>query len=129
MFNDPISLVVPDTLTLNAVSREKDSSVYKMEDGSANLKLTVSHAYRPNRSRYVARFDVTKTTTDPFVPATNIQISQSVYVVFDRPNAGFSVDETSMLMDFLAGAFGYVQNGTVIPTPELSVDRIIKGET
>jgi hypothetical protein len=85
---DPQSVKINGVSTsLPRVSTGDFKSVYESADGLIKVSLSTQDS---KRKRQTARIDVTKVTTDPFIPAQNVEVSMSCYVVFDRPPAGFS---------------------------------------
>jgi len=73
--------------TLPRVNTGNFSSTYLSSDGLT--KLTISTQVG-KRKRHTYRVDVEKTTADPFIPADNVAVSMSTYVVIDRPLVGYS---------------------------------------
>jgi hypothetical protein len=97
-FTDPQSITIDGVTTpLPRVSTGVNASDYMSSDGL--LKLTASHAYG-RRTRRVLRFDHSKITSDPFIPANNSLVSMSNYIVFDEPVAGYTNDD---VLDVYAG--------------------------
>jgi len=87
-FTEPLSVTISAaTSALPRTSVEEDSSEYTSADG--NLQLIASHDYG-KRTRRMVRLDFTKMSPDPFRPAENVELSMSVYMVFDLPPAGFT---------------------------------------
>lgn len=91
MFSDPQALIVnTTTLSLPAISRGTDSSVYRYTDtaAAAVYTFTVSHQFK-KRNRFSVRMDINRVVTDPLVPANSVPASASVYTIIDLP-----VDQT-----------------------------------
>lgn len=89
MFSDPQSVTVSAVAqSLPAISRNGDNSVYQKDDGS--YKLTIAHRYLTERSRFTVRLDSNKIAADPLTSANNKVYSTSVYVVIDKPIAGYT---------------------------------------
>lgn len=87
-YTDPQSVTISGTaISLPRTSVQKNLSEYLSADGL--VKLTASHVYG-RRTRRVLRIDHSKITTDPFIPAQNVKVSMSNYIVFDIPVAGYS---------------------------------------
>jgi len=42
---------------------------------------------------------VSKITENPFIPAQNVEVSMSTYLVFDRPLVGYSNEEAKKVYD------------------------------
>lgn len=89
MFTDPQTVTVNAVAqTLPAVSREDFKSVYRENNGE--YALVISHNEGKSRDRRTVRLNRYITTADPFIPANNIEVSHSVYLVIDAPIAGFT---------------------------------------
>lgn len=69
---------------------------------SANGEITqsVSHAYG-KRTRRMIRLNQKKTTADALIPAQNVTLSQSCWLVVEHPVNGFSTTEQKALVDAL----------------------------
>lgn len=88
---DPQSIKIGGTTTsLPRVDTGNHSSTYASEDGLTTLKLST---VENRRKRQVIRVDVEKITSDPFIPAQNTTVSMSFYMVFDRPEVGYTNTE------------------------------------
>lgn len=102
-----MSFADPQNVTINAVaipmprtSSGVNSGVFTSADG--NTRMSVSHAYG-KRTRRTIRLDSTKVASDPLLPAQNVKLSDSVYLVVDAPIAGISNTELKQHIDgFLA---------------------------
>jgi hypothetical protein len=91
-FTDPVSLTINAVgLTLPRISIEGDETVYQTSDGLVSVKA--SHDVSAKRIRHLLRIDHSKITADPFIPADNVKVGMSNYVVFDVPTAGYTVTE------------------------------------
>jgi len=98
---DPQSIKVSGTTTsLPRVSTGKYESEYLSADGLTKLTLSTS---KGKRNRQTCRVDVSKITSDPFIPAQNTEVSMSFYIVFDRPLVGYTNTEA------LAVAVGLIE--------------------
>jgi hypothetical protein len=86
------------SVDLPRVNVKGSESQYSSADGL--LTITAS-TVRGKRKRTVFRVDQNKIAADPFKPADNVQLSQSVYIVCDRPLAGFTNAETLELLSGL----------------------------
>jgi len=90
-FADPQSIKISGTTTsLPRVSTGKGESEYESGDGLIALKASSQYG---KRTRRTLRVDSSKITADPFIPAQNVQVSTSCYVVFDIPPAGYTSAE------------------------------------
>lgn len=76
--------------SLPRVSTGNKESIYESADGTVVLKLSTVES---RRNRQTVRVDLSKITPDPFIPAQNTQVSMSVYIVIDRPVAGYTNKE------------------------------------
>lgn len=86
-FADPATVTISAVpITLPRVSTGEDKSEYMSGDGLNHL--TASHDYGDKRTRRMIRWDGAKMAPDAFRPAENVQVTTSVYVVFDVPAKG-----------------------------------------
>jgi hypothetical protein len=96
-FADPQSIKISGvTTSLPRVSTGKFESVYESSDGLIKLSAATSNG---KRIRRVIRVDLSKVTADPFIPAQNVEVSTSIYLVFDEPLAGFTNADLKALYD------------------------------
>lgn len=110
MFTDPQTVTVNAVAqTLAAISRETQKSVYREDIGE--YELVISHQENAKRDRRVVRLNRVITTTDPFIPANNVEVSHSVYLVIDAPVAGFTMTE---LKDDVLGLVGWLTSANVL---------------
>jgi hypothetical protein len=98
-----MSFADPQSVTINAVaislprtSSGVNSGVFTSADGLT--RQTVSHAYG-KRTRRTIRIDSSKVAADPLLPAQNVKLSASVYLVVDAPIAGFTNTELKQMCD------------------------------
>jgi hypothetical protein len=90
-FTDPQSIDIgAGAVSLPRTSVGQDNSVYTSADGLLQLKASSTYG---KRNRRTLRIDVTKVTSDPFIPAQNVKVSMSYYVVIDAPPVGFTATE------------------------------------
>lgn len=107
-FSDPITITIGGTgYTFNRVSSTDLKAVYQTADGTK--AITVSHqrtGKNLTRVRTLFKFSEKRFSADPFVPAQNIQIEDSVHFVIDRPVTGFTqtdvVNQFAGLSTFLS---------------------------
>ncbi len=110
MFADPQTVTVNAVAqTLPAISREPHKSTYREDIGE--YALLISHSEGKSRNRRVVRLDRVITTADPFIPAQNVEVSASYYLVIDHPNAGFSVTQ---MKDDVLGLAAWLTSANVI---------------
>ncbi len=89
-------------VTAPRVSSGDFKSIYETSDGLN--KLTVScQETSGSRLRHLVRIDVSKLATNPFEETKKQNISMSVYLIVDRPEAGFTVAEAKKLVEGLVG--------------------------
>jgi hypothetical protein len=93
----PVSFTDPQTITISGVttplprtSTEGDETAYTSADGL--IQMLASHDYG-KRNRHLLRLNHSKMTSDPFIPADNVKVSMSNYIVFDVPVVGYSTAE------------------------------------
>jgi hypothetical protein len=87
-YADPQSITISAaTSSLPRVNVANNGSEYLSSDGL--IKLSANSAYG-RRTRRVLRVDHSKITADPFIPAQNVKVSMSNYIVFDTPVAGYT---------------------------------------
>jgi hypothetical protein len=95
--SDPQSIKISGTTTsLPRTDVGSFRSAYESADGLIKLSLSTS---KSKRKRQVVRVDVVKTVPDPAVPAQNVEVSMSTYLVFDRPMVGFSNADAKAVYD------------------------------
>lgn len=98
-------LADPQTLTINGVAHTENKievagtkSIYSNSDGS--VKMTVSHQASGDRIRRMVRVDQRKIAADP-ISSVNDYETLGVYLVIDRPIAGFSILEVDYVVQAL----------------------------
>lgn len=103
--SNAISVTDPQTLTINAVAQTLNrvsvngsTSIYQKDDGT--VKMTISHQ-NGKRTRRVIRVDFAKIAQDPLITTQNVKNIQAFYLVFDTPQAGFTVTEQKQVVDSL----------------------------
>jgi hypothetical protein len=90
-FTDPIALTINAVpYTLPKVSTQGDDTTYQTSDGL--IVVRASHE-GGKRNRHLLRIDHSKVTADPFIPAENVKIGMSNYLVFDVPLSGYTATE------------------------------------
>lgn len=89
-------------VTAPRVSSGDFKSIYETSDGLNKLTLSTTET-GSNRKRHLVRIDVSKLTTNIYEEAKKQEVSASVYLVIDRPVAGYSVAEMKKLVEGLVG--------------------------
>lgn len=88
--SDPQSVTIAATpISLPRTEQDRTANGYTSADGT--VKLTVSHQYG-RRNRSIVRIDSTKISPDPLTDVKQ-KLSSSVYILIDRPIAGFPATE------------------------------------
>ncbi|DAD52033.1 coat protein [ssRNA phage Gerhypos.4_23] len=94
--------VAGSEVTAPRVSSGDFKSIYETSDGLNVLTVSTSES-NSNRKRHLVRIDVSKLATNPFEETKKQTVSMSVYMVIDRPVAGFTVAEAKKLVEGLVG--------------------------
>jgi hypothetical protein len=90
-FADPQTITISGTTTpLPKVSTVGDEVTYQSADGL--IQMLASHDIA-KRYRHLLRINHSKLTPDPFIPAENVKVSMSCYIVFDVPPVGYTAIE------------------------------------
>lgn len=92
-FTDPLSITISATTSpLPRIDVDGNKAVYQSSDGL--IKVTADHdESKDKRARRVLRVDHSKLTANPHIPAENVRVSMSHYIVFDVPPAGYTAAE------------------------------------
>jgi hypothetical protein len=89
-------------VTAPRVSSGDFKSIYETSDGLNKLTVSTQET-SGNRLRHLVRIDVSKLATNPYEETKKQSISMSVYLIVDRPEAGFTVAEAKKLVEGLVG--------------------------
>jgi hypothetical protein len=89
-------------VTAPRVSSGDFKSIYETSDGLNVLNVSTQES-NSSRKRHLVRIDVSKLTTNPYEESKKQSVSMSVYLVIDRPVAGFTVAEAKKLVEGLVG--------------------------
>lgn len=97
----------PHTITISATPHTlpkvgdvgETGSKYAKDDGTFELVVSHDRNVKGGRSRSMVRLDALKITSDPHKPAENITVTSAVYVVVDRPPAGWTNTEMKAIID------------------------------
>lgn len=114
MLADPQTVTIgssPGTVSLPRVSTGSGNSEYSSADGTIDLRASSTYG---RRTRRLVRLDIEKVSSDVFLPATNVSLSASVYVVFDHPKVGFTVTELKDLYLGLTGQLTASSNAVLL---------------
>jgi hypothetical protein len=95
--------------TLAAISREPMKSTYREDVGE--YELVISHQETAKRNRRVVRLNRTIVTTDPFIPAQNVEVTSSYYLVMDLPLAGLT---STQMKDDVLGIAAWLTSANVL---------------
>jgi len=92
-----MSFADPQTITISAVTSSLpkvstlgDETTY--QDATGLIQMLASHDVG-KRTRHLLRVNHSKLTADPFLPAENVKVSMSCYIVFDVPPVGYTAAE------------------------------------
>lgn len=89
-------------VTAPRVSSGDYKSVYSTSDGLTKLTLSTLES-GSNRKRHLVRIDVSKLATNVYEESKKQEVSTSVYLVIDRPVAGFTTGECKKMVEGLVG--------------------------
>jgi hypothetical protein len=118
-FTDPLSITISGSaISLPRISVGDDESEYRSGDGLTAIRA--SHTYA-KRIRRMARLDTRKMAPDAFRPAENVEVSTSVYVVFDLPVSGYTPAEA------LANWVGF--NALLSASSNAMLTKLLGGES
>lgn len=110
MFADPQTVTVNAVgQTLAAVSRDALSSTYRKDTGE--YELVISSQEGAKRNRRTVRLNRTLVTADPFIPAQNVTVTHSIYLVIDAPLAGYT---NTQLKDDCLGLTGFLTSANIL---------------
>ncbi len=98
-FSDPQTVTINSiAITLARVAQNGNAGSFLSNDG--NCRLDISHQYtKSNRVRSSVKLSTRKIAADPLISAQNIQFSESITVVVDRPVTGYTVAQTKLDVD------------------------------
>jgi hypothetical protein len=118
-FADPQTITISGTTTpLPKISVAGDETVYQSADGL--IQMLASHD-SGKRIRHLLRVNHSKLTADPFIPAENVKVSMSCYIVFDVPPVGYTAAEQ------LAVYTGFKTQYTA--TSDALISKLLAGES
>jgi hypothetical protein len=96
-------------------------SVYETSDGLNKITISTEET-GSNRKRHLIRFDVSKITTNPYEETKKQEVTASMYLVIDRPIAGYTIAELAALLE---GFNAFTSSGTEYEIAK----RIMGGES
>jgi hypothetical protein len=100
-FPDPVSTTVgTTTYTLNRIATGGTKGIFRDDTQKVRLEIVPS-TNRSGRRISAARLTMTKTTTDPLVSTTNVEVSGTVTVAFNMPAYGFTTSDVQSLFKAL----------------------------
>lgn len=119
---EPLALTVSTgAVTLPRVSPDgKEDGVFRSADG--RVELIVDHQ-DGKRVRRVVRLNTSKIAPDQFRDDQNVELSMSVYIVFDLPDAGIGYTNA----EALANAKGLIALCTA--SSDLVLTKVLGGES
>lgn len=118
-FADPQTVTISgNAISLPRVSTDGDEVTYQSADGL--VQMLASHEIS-KRGRHVLRINHAKLTPDPFIPAENVKVSMSCYMVFDVPLVGYTAAEQ------LAVYAGF--KGQFTASSDLLITKLLAGES
>jgi hypothetical protein len=109
--SDPQSIKIDGvTKSLPRVSVKGFESEYFSEDGLWRLKVATTQG---RRKRQTIRVDLIKTTTNPNDTTQTMEVSSSMYIVVDRPPAGWTNEEMLKAVKGFLELLGASENSIV----------------
>lgn len=109
-FTDPISITIGGVAySFARVASGNLVASYQTSDGLRRLDISHVRSKKRDRVRTLFKFTEVRIAVDPFIPATNVQVSDSVHLVIDRPIVSFTQSD---IVNQCAGVFTYLQAST-----------------
>lgn len=106
MLSDPQSFTYASTpVSLPAISRGVDTSVYRGYAANAEYTLTISHQFR-KRNRAVVRLQRDSVVQDILTPANSQSASMACTLTMDFPVSGLTISDVNNLTQALLGFVG-----------------------
>lgn len=114
-FTDPQKIKVDGSseVELPRVNTGSFSSEYLSNDSTVRLRFSTQDG---KRKRHMARVDLSKIAANPLDTDMNEEISSSIYLVVDRPKAGYTNEE---LRKAVEGLFNLLSASTYASTKKL----------
>lgn len=104
----PTVTLAAGSTAFTLISVEGQKSTYRSADGLN--EIIVSHQ-EGKRNRRTIRLNRTETTSDPFIPAQNVEVTYSAYLVVDMPKAGYAMADVD---DDVSGLNDWINSSTVL---------------
>lgn len=118
MFTDPQSITYAAAAkSLPAISRDDESSEYKLNDAGVVYDLILQHQFA-KRNRVTAKLRRDSYSADPLIPANSIPASVSASFTVDFPNTGVTATQAQDLA-----------NALILWLTSANVLKLINGET
>lgn len=106
MLSDPQSFTYATTpVSLPAISRGADTSVYRAYVAGAEYTMTISHQFR-KRNRAVVRLQRDTVVQDILTPANQVSASMACTLTMDFPVSGLTTADVNNLVQALLGFVG-----------------------
>jgi len=102
MFADPQTVTYATVAkSLPAVGRTNEASTYRLNDSGTIYNLSLSHQFKPRRTRAVARLQRDAFAADPLVPANSLLASMTATLTVDYPTVGLTAADAQNLANAL----------------------------
>lgn len=98
MFADPQSITYATVAkTLPTIGRDDNASRYRLNDSGTVYDLTLSHQFKPVRTRTVARLQRDAIVANPMNSAQNMGASMTATLTMDFPVSGLTPADAQTL--------------------------------
>nr|QDH91457.1 MAG: hypothetical protein H4Bulk46879_000003 [Leviviridae sp.] len=98
MFSDPQSVTYATVAkSLPTIGRDGTSSEYRLNDSGVVYDFTLSHQFKPARTRAVARLQRDSFVANPVTPTQNVLASMTSTLTMDFPTAGLTPADAQSL--------------------------------
>lgn len=102
MFTDPVSITYNSVAkSLPKIGSNSDQADYRLNDSGVVYQLTLSHQFKPARTRAVARLRRDSFVANPVVPTQNLLGSMTATLTMDFPTAGLTATDAQTLANAL----------------------------
>jgi hypothetical protein len=123
----PIDASYITAADIPAVSRDTNSSKYRLTVSTTKYDVTISHTYKGGRRRSMVRLDAVNVIADPYVTGNNVEDTTSIYLVIDRSER--LVSDTlvvSYVKELLGGVMAFATAANAVTT---RTAQIVAGES